>query len=507
MADQHHRALEFVQGHGQGLPGGQVQVVGGLVEQQQVGSLPHDHAQHQPGLFAAAHGAHGLLHHVAAELETPQEVAQVLLAQGLAHQGTGGFGFAGQSDHVGQWRVVRPQHVQLLLREVADAQALALSERAAQQGQGAGHGFHEGGFALTVGPENAQALPGLHRAGHVLHDHRVHPRVAAVAEAGVAQVEHGVGQLARFVEGEAEFGIGQHRRDLFHALQGLDAALRLLGFGGLGLEAIDELLEVRDLVLLAGKGGLLLADLLGPHVFETAVVAAVAGEFAVVDVQGDLRYRIQKFAIVADDEQRAFVAFEPAFQPDQGVEVQVVGGFVQHEQVARAHERTGQLQPHAPAARKAVDRTLEFVDLEAQSHQQGLGAGGGVVGAGVMQGGVGVGHGLTVAAGFGGVHLLLCVAQAGVTVDHEGGGGLVRLGHVLRHLGEAPLARPLEVAAVFVQMALQQRKQAGFAGTVAADQTDVFAGVDGGVRAVEDDLGAAPQGHVAQGDHAAPPVR
>ena len=52
----------------------------------------------------------------------------------------------------------------------------------------------------------------------------------------------GLGRLAA-PEFEGEFGVGQHRGDLFHPLQRLDPALRLLGLAGLGLEAVDELLQ------------------------------------------------------------------------------------------------------------------------------------------------------------------------------------------------------------------------------------------------------------------------
>jgi hypothetical protein len=44
-------------------------------------------------------------------------------------------GFARQAHHVLQRRVLRAQHVQLLLGEVADGQALAFGELAAQQRQ------------------------------------------------------------------------------------------------------------------------------------------------------------------------------------------------------------------------------------------------------------------------------------------------------------------------------------------------------------------------------------
>ncbi|MNY51948.1 hypothetical protein D3C86_1875820 [compost metagenome] len=69
MADQHDGAIEVVEGHGESLAGRQIQVVGRLIEQQQVGALPNDHGEHQSGFFATAHGAYGLLDHVACEVE------------------------------------------------------------------------------------------------------------------------------------------------------------------------------------------------------------------------------------------------------------------------------------------------------------------------------------------------------------------------------------------------------------------------------------------------------
>ena len=126
MADQHHRAFKLVERHRQRLARGQVQVVGGLVKQQQIGPLPDNHAQHQPRLFAAAHGADGLLDHVAAEVEVAQKAAQVLLARGLVAQLAGSADFLDQPNHVIQRVVGRAQHVEFLLRKVADVQALAL---------------------------------------------------------------------------------------------------------------------------------------------------------------------------------------------------------------------------------------------------------------------------------------------------------------------------------------------------------------------------------------------
>ena len=71
----------------------------------------------------------------------------------------------------------------------------------------------------------------------------------------------------------------------------------------------------------------------GAQVFEGAVVAAVTNQLAMINVDRDVGDGIEKLAVVADDDQRTWVAFEPGFQPDEGVQVEVVGRFVEQQQV------------------------------------------------------------------------------------------------------------------------------------------------------------------------------
>jgi hypothetical protein len=174
-----------------------------------------------------------------------------------------------------------------------------------------------------------------------LHDRVV--GVASVANGHVLQREHRVGQRARVGELETEIALSQHGRKSLHALERLEAALRLAGFGGFGAKAIDEALQVRDALLLAQVGRLLLLPLLGPHLLEARVRGAVARQASLLQVQGDAGDGIEQFPVVADHHQRAGVALQPPLQPNHGVQIQVVGGFVEQQQVARAHQGPRQL--------------------------------------------------------------------------------------------------------------------------------------------------------------------
>ena len=502
MADQHHRAFEFVERHRQGFAGRQVEMIGRFVEQQQIRALPDDHAQHETRLFAAAQGADRLLDHVAAEIEGAKKSAQILLATTLP----GGQAFPGHAHHVFQRIIQGTQNVEFLLREVADAQALPFGNTTVGWNQHAGDGFHQRRLALPVGTENADSLAGHDRLVHVAHDHRRRRpgrRVfrRRIAETGILHGQHGIGQVGRFLEFKREVGTGQHRRQTLHAFQRLDPALRLLGFGGLGLEARDELLQVGDLVLLFDVGVLLQFELLRASILKGAVIAAVTGEFSVLDMQRHRGDGIKKFAVVADDDHGSLIALEPGFEPDQRVEIEVVGRFVEQQQIGRTHQRASQLQTHAPAAGEAIDRIVQLGGLEAETENQRLSPRLRVMCAGVVQRHVGMRHAFAVVAGFGRVHLALRGKQGSIAFNHEIGRRLRGFRHLLRHLRHTPLRRHAEVAGIFMQVAVDQGKQRRLAGTIAPDQADFFTGIERHRRVFQNHLGATAQSDVFESDH------
>ncbi|KAF1029275.1 MAG: hypothetical protein GAK34_03913 [Delftia tsuruhatensis] len=400
-----------------------------------------------------------------------------------------------------QRRAVQVQHVELVLVEVADGQAARGTAFAGLHRQFFGQRLDQRALAGAVGAQHAHAAACAHHQRHVAQDRHGVARRIGIACGKVFQRQQGIGNLVGRRDADVDAGFGLQRRQHLHAGQRLDAALRLLGLGGLGLEAVDEFLQVGDLFLLALERSLLQQHLLGAQFLELAVVAAIARDLRVFDVQRGVGDGVQEFAVMADHDQGAGVALEPGFQPDQGVQVQVVGGLVQQQQVGGAHQRARQLQAHAPAAGEAVDGVLQLGDLEAQAQDQGLCARHGVVRAGIGQVHVGVGNGHAVLAGLGGRELGVELAQARVAVQHELGGRLRGLGHVLRDLAQAPLRRDGELSTVLGQAAVEQGEQAGLAGAVASDKADFFTGVDGDGGAVQQHAGAAAQGNVAKADH------
>ncbi|CAJ0800102.1 hypothetical protein LMG18090_03947 [Ralstonia mannitolilytica] len=491
VRDEDQRAVELGERHGQRFARVEVQVVRRLVEQQQVGALPDDERERQARLFAAGERGDGCSRHVAAEIEAAEKVAQLL----LAHVG-------GQARQVQQRRGVVVQRLELVLGKVADLQAFAAADRARQRRQRIGQRFHERRLALAVGAQQADALAGLDRKRQVLED----GDGLINARAGIAAIhrlerQHRVGRGLRLAEFEREARRRMHGREALHALERLDTALRLLGLGGLGLEARDERFEMRDLLLLPCVGGFLLRHLLQALRLELRVVAAVALELLLLDVQRDVAHGVEEFPVVRDHHQRAGIPREPVFQPDHGIQVEVVRRFVEQQQVGRTHQRLREVQPHAPAAGEARHRLRGLRHREAEAEQQRLRARRRGVAVGVGEGGVGFGLGVAVVRGFGGGQAAFDVAQAGVAVERVVERAAVNCGRFLRHVGDLPGGRDGDFAAVGMQFAAQQRKQRGFAATVHADEADALTRVEGGGGVVEQHLGAALEDEVVESDH------
>ena len=134
-------------------------------------------------------------------------------------------------------------------------------------------------------------------------------------------------------------------------------------------------------VLALGALALLLLDharhqlqLGGALPFERRIVARIALELALVDMDDDVGQPVEEVAVVRDHQQRTRVALEPVLQPQDGVEVEVVGRFIEQQQLGRAHQRLREVESHAPATGETGDRVRHLRGGEAEAGQQLLGA-------------------------------------------------------------------------------------------------------------------------------------
>ena len=275
-----------------------------------------------------------------------------------------------------------------MLGEVTDADPGAHLQLARQRRIAARQHLDKGGLAGAVAPQEADARP-RHQVWLIFQNHLV-----AVTGAEVLHGDKG----RRRAEGSRNSKlnrVGVGGQDLLHPLHGLEAALGLPG-----LEACSGSghigLHVGHLPLLLLIHGLLLGELFGALQLEVGVAAAVFVELAVLDVDDAVHHGVEEVPVVGDQHQRALVALEPLLQPDDGVQIQVVGRFIQQQQIGATQQRLGQVQAHAPAAGETSHRRVELIAAKAQAVQQLGGARANAVGAYGVEPAVQLGHQQTV---------------------------------------------------------------------------------------------------------------
>ncbi len=279
-------------------------------------------------------------------------------------------------------------------------------------------------------------------------------------------------QLARTL------ALGQRQRhvaDPFAALGALDAqafqaahAAFIAGAAGFHALADPDFLLGQQLVE-AGLFEALGFQPLGLALLPLREVAGEAEQPAAVQLDDAGGHRIQEAAVVGDDDGGAFPGAQHFFEPGDAVEVEVVGGLVQQQQIGFLDQRAGQRDALAGAARQAGDLGVR---RQAELFEHGAHA-----------------------------RRALPVLMVAVDVaDHvEHGGVFVQL-RFLFDRGHAQARAAGDVAIVGHGAAVEQPQQRGLAGAVAADEADALAGLDGEVGVVQQRMVAIGQLDVGQGD-------
>ena len=272
-----------------------------------------------------------------------------------------------------------------------------------------------------------------------------------------------------------------------------------------GAEALDEVHELRDLLLALRVLGLdARADLrLGHH--HVIVAAGIGDDGLVVDVGGVGADRVEEVAVVRDDDERPLVALEKAFEPVNRVEVQVVGGLVEQERGGRSEERLRQQHPHLLAALQLGHLALvQFVgDVEALQQHGGIALGGVAVLLADDPFELAQPHAVLVRH----VGLLIepvaldhRLPQAGVAHDH-GVDDAMRVELELVLAQDAELRRTDHGAFLRVEGAGEQLHERGLAGPVGARQPVAAPGRERRGDVLEEHLGAIPHRHAADRNH------
>ena len=79
---------------------------------------------------------------------------------------------------------------------------------------------------------------------------------------------------------------------------------------------------------------------------------------------------VQELAVVGDQQQRAPEGFQVILEPFDGLDVQVVRGLVQQQDVRMREQDLGQLDAHVPALAEGFRVAAQFLFLETQAVQR-----------------------------------------------------------------------------------------------------------------------------------------
>mmetsp|Transcript_2154 Transcript_2154/g.6231 ORF Transcript_2154/g.6231 Transcript_2154/m.6231 type:complete len:639 (-) Transcript_2154:12-1928(-) len=357
-------------------------MVGGLVEEEDVGVPQGDETEDHAREQAVGHFVHGLELAVAGDAEGADLLAPLLHVESFQAP----LGDDPVGEEVAEELVGGLLQVELVLRVLvvlADAQVAVAHHVALDGSDPAEHELEQRGLARAVWPHEGDARVEVDAEVEVLVE--VVLLLARVAEAHVLEATDGRGQGVALGEAEPVDGVGRHlgrEPRLHHLVNDLLLGLGLLAHVGVGAAGRDELLDVLDVRLLLLVALHLVGLVLLARAHEDLVVAAVVLELALVgevhDVGADA---VEEVLRVGDDQQALVVGGEVVLEPHAGAQVQVVGGLVQEQDGRGDEERLGEGHAHAPAARHVLCHLVHLRLREPEAVEQLAGAllkGGGV---------------------------------------------------------------------------------------------------------------------------------
>ncbi|MNQ09205.1 hypothetical protein D3C85_220170 [compost metagenome] len=232
------------------------------------------------------------------------------------------------------------------LVEVGDIDPGALFHFAAGRLQAAEHQLQQGGLAGTVGAEQTDTVAALQHHGEVLDQERT----VRVSETHVIE-DHDL--LAGLVGGfQLDIGLAGTLTTLAALdTQGFERTYTTFVTGATGLDALanphfflgQALVEQRVGGLLGRQCGFLVHE-------ETGVVAVPVDQAAAIQFEDARGEVLQEGTVVRDEQHGALEILQGFFKPGNRTDVQVVGRFVEQQQIRLGHQRLRQQHATTPAA-------------------------------------------------------------------------------------------------------------------------------------------------------------
>ena len=229
----------------------------------------------------------------------------------------------------------------------------------------AANNFRQRGLTLAIASHKGNLLPSRNQQVDVFEDDLV-----AIRLAHMIQFQRHLARMRRRgkleVDGRAVDVVND---DFIHLFEQLHTALHLFGLGRLVAEPLDERLYILDFALLVLVGRALHVDTLLTQADILGIRHLVVIDFAIRDfhrADGDV---VQEGSVVRNHQDSTIIGFQEAFEPLDGLDVEVVGGLVEKQEIRLFQQDFGQLHAHLPAVAELAHRAQHVLVAEAQADQ------------------------------------------------------------------------------------------------------------------------------------------
>ena len=334
------------------------EIVGRFVENEKIGRLHQHQTQLQPSAFAARQLVDVVLLTRRGEEKMIEELHGCEMAAAAEIDG-----FGHSTHHVDHLHLLIDGHA--LLREIAELHRFADHETTGRGRHLTEQHTNEGGFPRAVVAHDAHFLKARKIVVEIFEDH--HPIVEGFGhifcledlrtdvtglyvQTGGALFGAPAGLLLQFVEGllaRTAF-VAARLRLAAHPVEFLAIEIaRPVDVGVGGGDALVALFEVVGVVAAIGVGG------------------------AIVQLNDGLTHPVEKVTIVRDEQQGFGVALQIFLQPLDHFHIEVVGRFVEDEQIGVGNQHRGQRHTFALTAGKQSHGLVEFIDFELRENLLG----------------------------------------------------------------------------------------------------------------------------------------
>ena len=355
VADDDGRAVESLDGLFQHVLRGHVQVVGRLVEYQQVHRFQQQTYHGQTTAFAAAEHLDTLVTLLAAKHESTQNGIDAHTDFTFGH-------IVNRLKH----RQALVQQLCLILSKIAYLHVMA-NLQISLKGYLVHDTLHERRLTFTVFAHESHLLTTLNGQVDVVEDEVVVSLPHLIANHRIVTRTQTGRELQ--VHGRVVHLVNLNGHYLFQLLHLL---LHLHGLGSLITETFNKLLHVGNLLLLVLVGSQLLFTTLLAQNNILVVLHLVVDDPSARNLQRTVCHIIDKRTVVTHQHHGTARLRQKLFQPLDGLNVQMVRRLVQQQHIRTLQQYLGQLNTHAPATTELTRGTLQVATLKAKPRQRTL---------------------------------------------------------------------------------------------------------------------------------------